>query len=113
MAGKVLMEVLPENLPDLEEPCHICLFTKSTKITRVPTIGVLKISPGFMLQMDFAFFNIESIHGFTSTFLDICSYNSYPFGFISRIKRPLLDILKYLVNTLGNQDNKVTFIRVD
>ena len=66
-----------------------------------------------MLQMDFAFFNVESIRGFTSTFVDICSATSYPFGFPSRSKRPPLDILKFLVTTLRNQDKKVAFIRVD
>ena len=66
-----------------------------------------------MLQMDFAFFNVESIRGFTSTFVAICSATSYPFGFPSRSKRPPLDILKFLVTTLRNQDKKVAFIRVD
>ena len=63
--------------------------------------------------MDFSFFGVESIHGFTSTFLDICSATSYLFEFPSRIKRPPLDILKFLVTTLINQDKKVAFIRVD
>ena len=66
-----------------------------------------------MLQMDFAFFNVESIRGFTSTFVAVCSATSYPFGFPSRSKRPPLDILKFLVTTLRNQDKKVAFIRVD
>ena len=66
-----------------------------------------------MLQMDFAFFNFESICGFTSTFVAICSANSYPFGLPSRSKRPPLDILKFLVVALRNQDKKVAFIRVD
>ena len=66
-----------------------------------------------MLQKDFAFFNVESIRGFTSTFVAICSDTSHPFGFPSRSKRPPLDILKFLVTTLRNQDNKVAFIRVD
>ena len=34
MARKLLMEGLPENIPDLEENCPIFLFTKATKITR-------------------------------------------------------------------------------
>ena len=34
MAIKGLMEGLPTNLPDLEQPCHICLLTKATKIPR-------------------------------------------------------------------------------
>ena len=104
---------LPENLPDLEEPCPICLLTKATKISRGPTTDVSKFDPGFMLQMDFAFFNVESIRGFTSTFVAICSATSYPFGFPSRSKLPPLDILKFLVITLRNQDKKVAFIRVD
>ena len=66
-----------------------------------------------MLQMDFSFFNAESIRVFTSTFLGICSSTSYPFGFTSRIKRTPLEILKFLVTTLNNQYNKFAFILVD
>ena len=67
MARKGLMDGLPENLPELEELCPICLLTKATKISRGPTTDVSKFSPGFMLQMEFAFFNVESIRGFNST----------------------------------------------
>ena len=56
MARKGLMEGLPENLSKLEEPCPICLLTKATKFSRVPTTGVSKFAPGFMIQMDFEFF---------------------------------------------------------
>ena len=66
-----------------------------------------------MLQMDFAFFNVESIRGFTSNFVAICSSDSYPFRFPSRSKFPPLDILKCLFTTLINQDKKVAFVRVD
>ena len=69
--------------------------------------------PGFMLQMNFSFFNVESIHGFTSTFAAICSATSYPFGFPPRSKCPPRDILKFIVTTLRNQDKKVVFIQVD
>ena len=53
------------------------------------------------------------IHGFTSTFVAICSDTSYPFGIKFRRKRPPLDILKFRVTTLINQDNKFAFIQVD
>ena len=66
-----------------------------------------------MLQIDFAFFNVESIRGFTSTFVNICSDTSHPFGFPYRSKRTPLDILKFLVTTLRNQDKKVALTRVD
>ena len=107
------MEGLPENLPELEEPCPICILTKATKISRGPTTDVSKFAPGFMLQMDFAFFNVESIHRFTSTFLAICYATSYPIGFPSRRKLSPHDILKFLVAELSNQDKKVSFIWFD
>ena len=72
MARKGLMEGLPEKLLDLEEPFHTCLLTKATKITRGLTTDVSKFAPSFMLHMYFAFFNVESIRGFTSTFVAIC-----------------------------------------
>ena len=66
-----------------------------------------------MLQMDFAFLNVEIIHGFTSTFVAICFATSYPFGFPYRSKGQPLDILKFLVTSLNNKDNKVAFIQGD
>ena len=71
------------------------------------------MAPGFMLQMGFSFFIVESILRFTSTFVDICYVASWAFGFLSRSKRPPLDILKFLVTTLSNQYNKVAFVWVD
>ena len=46
-------------------------------------------------------------------FVAIYYDTSYPFGFTSRSKQPPLDILKFLVTTLRNQDKKVSFIKVD
>ena len=66
-----------------------------------------------MLQMDSVFFNVESIYVFNLAFLDICSVTSYPFGFPSRSKRPPLEILKFIVTKLSNQDKIVAFIQVD
>ena len=103
------MKGFPTNLPDLEEPCHIFLLTKANKIPRGPTIFVLKCAPGFIIQMDFAYFNVEIIHGFNSNFVAICSATSYPFGFPPRRELPPLGILKFLVTTLINQYNKVSF----
>ena len=82
-------------------------------MNRGPTTDVSKFAPGFMLQLDFAFFNVESIRGFNSTFVAICSATSYPVGFSSRRKLPPIEILKCFVDTLRNQENKVEFIRVD
>ena len=92
MARKGLMEGFSENIPELEDPCPVFLMTKTTKTPRGLTTDASKFSPGFMLQMDFKFFNVESIRGFTSTFVAICSDTSYPFGFTSRRKLTPFDI---------------------
>ena len=63
--------------------------------------------------MDFSFLNVESIHGFTSTFVAICYATSHPFGYPFRRKLPPLDVLNFLVNTSRNQDKKFTLIWVD
>ena len=65
-----------------------------------------------MLKMDFAFFNVESIREFTSTFVAICSATSHPFVFPSRSKHPPFYILNFLITTFINQDKIVTFIWV-
>ena len=75
-------------------------------------IGVSNFPPKLMLQMDFQFFNVESICGFTSTFVAICYATSYIFGFISRSKKPPLETFKFLFNALRNKDKKVSFIRL-
>ena len=113
MARKGPMEGPPENFPDLEEPCHICLLTKENNINRGPTTDVSKISPEFMLQMYFTFLNVEITRGFNSDFVAICSATSNPFEFSPRSKRPPLDILRFLVTTFRNQDKKVAFMQVD
>ena len=66
-----------------------------------------------MIQTDFAFFNVERIRGFTSTFVAIYSVSTYPFGFTSISKQPPLGILKFLFNILRNKYKKVAFIWVD
>ena len=40
ISRKGLITGLPTNISDLEEPCHICIFTKSTKMNRGLTIDV-------------------------------------------------------------------------
>ena len=66
-----------------------------------------------MIQMDSSFFNVESICGFISTFVAVCSDTSHPFGFTPRSKISPLDTLKFIVTKLRNHDNKVALIIVD
>ena len=71
MSKKGLMKGLQTNLFELEETLPILLLTKATKTSRGPVIDVSKFAPGFMIQIYFSLFNVESIHAFTSTFVSI------------------------------------------
>ena len=76
------MEGPPANIPDLDEPFPFCLLTKASKITRGMNIDVSTFPPGFMLQMDFVFFNVEIIRVLTSTFVAIYYFLLHtPLGF--------------------------------
>ena len=66
-----------------------------------------------MLQIDFVSFNVESICGFTSDFVDMCYIYSHPFGSPFRRNHPPLYILNVFVTTLTNQDKNFAFLQVD
>ena len=53
------------------------------------------------------------MHVFTSIFVAIYSAASHLFEFKYRIKRPTLEILKFIFSIFRNQDNKVALIQVD
>ena len=59
-----------------------------------------------MLQMDFAFFSVEIVCGFTSTFVAVCYDNSKTFEFPPRIKWKTLVILKFLFAALRGKYKK-------
>ena len=80
---------------------------------KVPTIELSEFAPRFIIQISFAFFNIESIRIFTWTFVAICSAKSHPFEFSSRTNHTHHDTIKLLVATLENQYKNVAFIQFD
>ena len=113
MARKWLMGGLPKHFPGLEEPCPIFLLIKATKIPRASNHFCLKIFP-WVHASDGVF--VFQCWKHLWMYLDFCGYKLcyfIPFGFPYWIKLPTLDILKFLVTTLSNQDKIVTFVQVD
>ena len=69
--------------------------------------------PGSLLYMDFLFYDIESVRGYTSV-LDITYLSTRcPFSFLCRSKRHPLDVLQCLFNMLNARKRSVRRIRVD
>jgi len=73
---------LPPHLKELPHQCPICLKCKLTRLPRNPPLPVSTLRPGQMLQMDFAFMNVESARGFAS-YLS-CDCVNYSFRFCTR-----------------------------
>ena len=110
MGRTLLMKGLPKYIPDLEDTCPTCLLNKATKNPRGPTIDVSKPPSGFMLQIDFTFFNVERIRVFNSNFVAICYDTSYQLGLTYRSNRLPIGTIKFIVTKLRNYDKKFAFI---
>ena len=76
------------------------------------SVSSIHAGAGVHASNRFFFFSVESIHGFTFTYVAILSDTSYTFGFTYIIKITPIDILKFIVTILRNQDKKVSLIQV-
>jgi hypothetical protein len=104
---------LIKNLNHFECSCFICALRKSDKIPKGRLVDKTLLAPFQRLHVDFSFFSVTSIRGFTSS-LDIrCGSTSFPFAFPSKGKNPPLDVLRFTINTLRSQGFQINFIRVD
>ena len=101
------------SLKDFNCSCAICNLTKATNVPRGRVVNVTKLPPFQHLHVDFSFFRVTSLHGYT-TALDIVSAStSYPFRFPTKSKSPPLVLFQWFVKTICSIGYQVTFIQVD
>jgi len=113
LAQHQLITGLPKNLPVMDKPCPICLAMKSTKLPRKKKVDWTKYEPGESIHMDFAFMPETSIRGFTA-FLSIKdAATNYTWIFLSRNKRPPLDVITFFISILKKEHRTIRYIRVD
>lgn len=113
MSKNVSLSHLPKNIRRLSHPCPICIRCKMPRLSRQPSVPLASLRPGQMLQVDFAFMNKPSIRGFSSYLTFICVSTKYTFRFCSRSKRAPKELIRWVLNTLQNQNKKTNFIRFD
>ena len=65
-----------------------------------------------MIQMDYDFFDVESIYGFTTKLTSVCSIKSYLIDFPTRSKLPPLEVILFIFIIIQKQKNKVADIRL-
>jgi hypothetical protein len=104
---------LVKNLNHVESSCFICALHKSDKIPKGKLVDKTLLAPFQCLHVDFSFFSITSIQGFTSSLDICCSFSSFPFEFPSKGKNSPLDVMQFTINMLCTQGFLVNFIHVD
>ena len=90
------------------------MMYKATAIPRLIKINDYSSNPpGSFLFIDFSFYNVVSIRGFTSVLDVIYTSTRYSFTFPIRSKRPPIKILRWLFSILQKEGKEVRIVRVD
>ena len=93
--------------------CFICAKSKAVKKNRGPRVNKSHLHTFERLHMDFSFFGVTSIRGFTSALDVTYGATSYPIGFPGKAKTPPVDTFKWVINTIQSIGYTVLFVRVD
>ena len=111
-----LLSDLPPALKEISSfdcTCWICNMRKANKIPRGKLVDCTPLAPFQRIHVDFSFFTVTSIRGFTSALDVACASTSYPFGFPTKSKSPPIEILRWIIGTLRSMGYVVNFVRVD
>ncbi len=114
MCRKQTLLGLPKHpFPPRKCPCIICITTKTVHPPKAQITSVTLTKRGQLLHVDFSFWNLVSIRGFTSLLSVIGGKDRMLWNFPTASKRCPLQILDYLFAMLQNEGTTVQCIRVD
>ena len=99
--------------PRRTQPCNICTTTNFTHPPKAKTTSTVLTHRGQLLHMDFSFWNITSIRGFTSLLSIIDGKERFLWNFPTASKLPPLFIVEYFLAQLKKENVSVTCIRID
>ena len=85
----------------------ICAIIKVTHFQLNMVTALPNLEPGQLVNIEYAFINIPSVHGFTSYLSVTDNTTSYSFTFPTNNKRKPLYILEFIILTLKKQENKL------
>lgn len=104
---------LPCKLAPLPGRCPICDAARMTKVPRVKLKDHSSLPIGTRFHLDWAFWNVASIRGFTATLIVIEATTRYVWVFNSRSKSAPIDICLYFFNQLKSQGYPCIRLRCD
>ena len=109
------LDGLPKNFPKQihKAPCTICYTSKMTTINKGTTVNTINLQPGELMHMEFAFYNVTSIRGFTSMLTVVCAKTKMLWVSPTAPKRAPVRIIRFILKTLMNEQHPCKIIRVD
>ena len=100
-------------LVPLNRRCPICDAAGATKLPRGPPVDTTELPVGMLFHLDFTFFNVESIRGFSSVLVIVEATTRYLWFFPCRHKSAPIDLCLFFFGHLRRQGLPVCDIRTD
>ena len=116
MARHDIIEGLSKDHSQLEhstQNCWICHLAKLCHNPKGKTVDTANYLPGQLLHMDFYFWGLTSIRGFSSVLLVVDCKTRRQWKFLTSSKSPPLEIIHWFINQLRLAGRPITCIRTD
>ena len=85
-----------------QAPLTICYTSKMMTFPKGTTFEKTKLQPGELIHMEFAFYNVTSIRGFTSMIDVVCAKTRMIWVFTNASKRSPVCIIQFILTSLKN-----------
>ena len=115
MSKKGIITDLPPNIsvPHDASTCQICAMGKLKQTNRGKTMDTSKYLVGQLVHIDFYFWGIPSIRGFTAALLIVDARSRKQWKFLTHSKTPPLEICHWFFNQLRLSGRPIQFVRTD
>ena len=82
-------------------------------INKVTTVDISNFQPGECIHVEFSFYNVTSLHGFTFMLTVVCEKTIIIWILPTVSKRAPVCIIRFILTTLMNEKHPCKLIRVD
>ena len=111
--NQTLLGLPKRPFPSRSCPCPICITTKFTNTPKVKQTLCPSTVKGELLHIDFSFWNVTSVRGFSSLLSIIDGSTRMLWNFPTASKRVPLTILEFFFGALKKENISILGIRVD
>ena len=80
MHNHKVLDHMPSSIKDLNRPCPVYIIVKLPRTRRNLETALIRLRPGQLWHIDFAFINTPSVRGFTCYIYFTYGSTAYPFA---------------------------------